>query len=653
MAATRVSESQPTGIRRLWDRQLPHYPDTAARSTYLAITVLITVALYYQLYVQGSVATRIIAEYGFTFTEFVFVSVIGFALGAFAALAAGLADRWGRANLVVIGLLLTGVLITFVVPNAPNKATFTASMVLVFLVEGVVLIATPALIRDFSPQIGRGAAMGFWTLGPVIGSLVVTSVSSNTVDSHPDWRYQFHLAGAVGLVAFVIAALGLRELAPRLRDQLMVTTRDRALIEARALGLDEKKALEGHWRQMLKADVVISALAISTFLVFYTCIVGFLVVYMATVFGYSEARANSLGNWFSASTAVVLVLTGLMSDRLLVRKPFMIVGAVLSLAGTIGFARAATEPSSSHSTFVLCLILAGTGLGMAYVSWMASFTETVERHNPAATATGLAVWGWIQRITAMAALIALTFVVPATSVLADKGPRLSEIVAKYPDQIAVLQTVAPATLAALQANPNDPKAQVAALSALSGASAADVAKAITLGTKYGDQIATSQAIRPATLQALATNPQDLVAQQDAVSQIATALGIPAASAGARLGALAAVPSADLAFLGATGPQVQKAATRLQSVSKVPADDLAYLSANGADVTQAQKDNPGQWQAWWWICVLGQLVFIPAVFLMAGRWSPGKARQDAEAHERLVTLELAALTGPDADARQLT
>ena len=52
-------------------------------------------------------------------------------------------------------------------------------------VEGIVLVATPALIRDFSPQVGRGIAMGFWTLGPVLGSLVVTEVSSNTLDSPP------------------------------------------------------------------------------------------------------------------------------------------------------------------------------------------------------------------------------------------------------------------------------------------------------------------------------------------------------------------------------------------------------------------------------------------------------------------------------------
>ncbi len=39
---------------------------------------------------------------------------------------------------------------------------------IVISVEGIILVATPALIRDFSPQVGRGAAMAFWTMGPVL-----------------------------------------------------------------------------------------------------------------------------------------------------------------------------------------------------------------------------------------------------------------------------------------------------------------------------------------------------------------------------------------------------------------------------------------------------------------------------------------------------
>ena len=69
--------------------------------TYLAITVLATVVLYYELYVQGSVVDEDHPHYGISFTQFVLVLVVGNAVGAFASLFAGLADRWGRANLVV------------------------------------------------------------------------------------------------------------------------------------------------------------------------------------------------------------------------------------------------------------------------------------------------------------------------------------------------------------------------------------------------------------------------------------------------------------------------------------------------------------------------------------------------------------------------
>ena len=64
-----------------------------------------------------------------------------------------------------------------------------------------------------------------------------------TDDDDTAWRIMnlylqlFFETGAIGLAVFVIAFFGLRELAPRLRDQLMVTMRDRVIIEARAAGL--------------------------------------------------------------------------------------------------------------------------------------------------------------------------------------------------------------------------------------------------------------------------------------------------------------------------------------------------------------------------------------------------------------------------------
>jgi ACS family D-galactonate transporter-like MFS transporter len=634
------SAAPGAGVRRLWDRKLAHYPESGPRSLYLAITVLATVVLYYELYVGGAVATQIIAEFDFSFTYFVFVSVIGNAVGAFASLFAGLADRWGRANLVVVGLLITGLLVTFGLPNATSTTSWTVMFAVLSLVEGVVLVATPALIRDFSPQVGRGVAMGFWTLGPVLGSLVVTTVSSNTLDSHPDWRWQFYVCGIAGLIVFVVALLGLRELSPALRDQLMVSMRDRALIEARAAGIDPDQALRGSWRQMLRFDVVGSAFAISVFLLLYYILVGFAVVYFATVYGYSEAKANALANWYWITNAIALVVTGVLSDKLRVRKPFMIVGTAIGLVGSVLFALAATDPGTGYYEIAVYFILSASGGGMAYVAWMASFTETVERHNPAATATGLAIWGWILRIVVTASLAIFTLVVPATSILVDQGTRVGEIVEAHPDEVAILSGIDDDTAAALKADPTDVEALSTALGAVArsqGASEEEARAVSTAVVERAPQLGAVQAIDPATLATLQSNPFDQAAQGAAVGDIMRGLGVDQTTAVQLLTSLASPDvQADLAQISSYGALLEEAGTA------IPADDLAYLAEHGDEVAQAQEDNREQWQTWWWVCIAGQLLFLPFVFVMAGRWSPAKARQDELEHERRVQQELAAL-----------
>jgi ACS family D-galactonate transporter-like MFS transporter len=367
----------------------------------------------------------------------------------------------------------------------------------------------------------------------------------------------------------------------------MVSIRDRALVEARAAGIKPEELEKNHWRQMLRPDIVGPALGVSLFLLAYYIFVAFLVVYFSTVFGYSEAKANDLANWYWIANAIALVVAGIGSDRLKVRKPFMIAGAVVSLIGLGLFAAAATRPHTSYHTFAFYFVLVAGGSGVAYVGWMSAFTETVEKHNPAATATGLAVWGWIIRLVVTASFAVLTVVVPATNTLVNQGPKVEAIAAKYAGPIKTATVVGTPTLAALKANPANQVAQVTALARITGLSAADVTKVVTLGTQ---------------------NKAKLTA-------------------------------ADLVFLQANGPKVQAAAASLKAVSTVPAADFAYLQANAAKVQKANKNNPGQWQTWWWICFFGQLLFIPFVFLLTGRWSPKRASEDEAAHEALVASEL--------------
>src|SRR5712691_12840642 len=95
-----ASDRPSGGLTFLWRRQLESYPENRARVTYLAITVLATVMLYYELYVGGSVSTLILQNLHMSFTFFVTTLAVGNLIGAFGSLFAGLTDRLGRANLV-------------------------------------------------------------------------------------------------------------------------------------------------------------------------------------------------------------------------------------------------------------------------------------------------------------------------------------------------------------------------------------------------------------------------------------------------------------------------------------------------------------------------------------------------------------------------
>ncbi|OHV34627.1 MULTISPECIES: MFS transporter [Pseudofrankia] len=555
------SRSSISPLHRLWRRQLHSYPANARRYLYLCIVVVATIVQYYELYVQGAVAPAILRQYDMSFMFYVYTTGVASVVGALASLVAGLADRWGRANLVAYGLGFTGAIILFGLPNAPNKMTFGVLVALLSLVEGMILVATPALVRDFSPQVGRAAAMGFWTLGPVLGSLVVSAVASNTLRHLHAWQDQFYICGVAGLVVFVVALVGLRELSPPLRDQLMMSLRDRALVEARARGLDVEAARRNPWRQVLKPDVIGSAFAIAVFLLIYYTAVGFFVVYFETTFSLTDQDANGVGNWMWGFEAILLVGIGFASDRLRVRKPFMLVGALGTIAMTLVLLNQTGQAHTGYYHLAFILMGLGAFLGVTYAPWMASFTETVERRNPALTATGLAVWGLILRLIVAALAFTAPLVVNALDPLVDNGPRAQAIQAQYGPQLATIQLIDPDTAAALAKNPND----------------------LTAGLKAANEVA----------------------------------------AGAHLTQAEAIQ-------------------RLLDAKKVPAADLAFLQEHGQQVVDAQRKAPDQWRTWFWICLGGQVVFIPLIFTMAGEWNPRKAREREQAHERAVAAETARL-----------
>ncbi len=339
-------------FRFLFVHEVDQYPRPGRRTGYLALAVLATIVLYYTYYTQTGVTPNILRYFHMSFSFYVGIVIVSNLIGAFASLPASQTDRLGRTNVVIYGLLIVGLLVAVGVPNVRTEWGFAIVISAIGLVEGAILVATPALVRDFSPQLGRASAMGFWTVGPVAGSLLTSIVATNTLTHFGDWQSQFIISGISSLGVFVVCLLLMKDLSPRLRDQLMVSTRDQLLVEAKTQGVSETELLAATkrpWSQILRWDLVGSAAGISVFLLVYFAAAGFFTIYYSTTFknpdgsNFSVTQANHLNEWFWAADAVALIVFGLLSDRLRVRKPFMLIGALGSIALLIVFLHAGQQ----------------------------------------------------------------------------------------------------------------------------------------------------------------------------------------------------------------------------------------------------------------------------------------------------------------------
>ncbi|HEX9031281.1 MAG TPA: hypothetical protein VF834_05510, partial [Streptosporangiaceae bacterium] len=414
------------------------------------------------------------------------------------------------------------------------------------------------------------------------------------------------------------------------------------------------------FRQLLKPDVVVSALAVSLMLLIYYTAVGFGVIYLRTVFGFSTKDANGLGNWNWGFNVIAVILVGMLSDRLRVRKPFMIVGGVAAAIMTVIYLlEAGLHPS--YYTLAIILALLSFSLGIAYTPWMASFTETVEARNPALTATGLAIWGWIIRVVVFLAFITLPSVVNSVTPLVNFGG----VTAPYAQQYA---------WASAHGN----------IVAIAQKDAADLAflqqhgDIVALAQKYPVQLANAQKFAPqlAIIQANAALFTKLASYKNPASippslikQVEIAAGggsTPAditkggnflltlsANKAAIDGVIAVAPqlqqiapyAAQLTALQAAAPELQQLkpyAKELKALAAIPAPIQKYVAANIGSVKAAQANAPGQWKTWYWICFGGILFFLASIPLLRGRWKSSDARRDEEEHEAMVAAELAAI-----------
>jgi hypothetical protein len=370
--------------------------------------------------------------------------------------------------------------------------------------------------------------------------------------------------------------------------------RDQTLIEARARGLSETEvfaATEHPWRQIAKWDLAGSSFGIAMFLLVYYVAAGFFTIYFAVNFvnangvNLSTSQVNGLNAWFWGADIVSLIIVGWVSDRLRVRKPLMLLGAIGAIVTLIVFMGYATHPHTSYFTLAFTACILAFFLSLAYAPWMAGYTESVEAKNPALVATGLALWGWILRLVVAISFIFLPVVITSVNPVVNNQPLATHVIDGQPMQAFVVEHAD--TVAFAQAH----QSLLVAISA-----------------------------NQAVVNAVAANPS----------------GANIAAATKALGA-------------ANFAQLVKYQKQLKTLVQPYEAQLNYLAANSVafnDLKNAAAKSPQQWQHWFWVDIAGMVVFIPTIWLIGGAWSPGKAKRDAEEHDRAVEEELARILRDD-------
>jgi hypothetical protein len=283
-----------------------------------------------------------------------------------------------------------------------------------------------------------------------------------------------------------------------------------------------------------------------------------------------------------------------------VRKPFMLFGAVCAMV-MMGFLIVQTgHPHTGYYANVVVIVLLAVSIALAYAPWMANYTEQVESHNPALTASGLAVWGWILRITVALSFLVLPYVITTSTTLVDNQTAAGALQA-----IQAAQPYAPIT-ATLKCNPTPAPAAV---------------------------ISGLQQTKEPGPQTLAT----ILAACNSTHSLESALAAAGGLNNPQVQGLLAYNTVALAIEKGQ-PVSQSKITAVGAHSQ----NLASLLVAEQKLVPAQKASPGEWKRWWGVCLAGQLVFAVLIFFMRGRWSPRAARRDLAEHDRVVTEALAEL-----------
>ncbi|MED7930849.1 MFS transporter [Nonomuraea sp. LP-02] len=394
-------------MRLSYVRELDEYPTGARRMKILTMAVLAILIGSYEGQI-APVVPLLLKDLDMTLATYGAVSGAAAVAGAIASILGGrLTDRVGRVRLLIPLMALTAVCCFAMTLVHSPRDLLIARIVLAF-VDGVAMASTAPLIRDFSPRLGRAQAFGFWTWGPVGANFLAAAVAGWTLPIFNDsWRSQFVIMGCFSLVISVVIALNIADLSPELRARIQHT--ERAATEAvdvtRPARISALFARPNIW-----AHVV----GISLWLVLYITLSLFGQTMLVGALGVSSAEASTIMAAFWSLNLITLIVTGRLSDRFQLRKPFTLGGTIAAVLVTTFLAVLLGRPEVSSGTLMVVGALLGGSLGVAYAPWMANYSEDAEDADPRLQGTAWGLFGFLSKGIAVVGLLVIPRVVEAT-----------------------------------------------------------------------------------------------------------------------------------------------------------------------------------------------------------------------------------------------
>ncbi|WP_214324310.1 MFS transporter [Nonomuraea sediminis] len=383
-------------MKPFYVRELSVYPVGSRRIRLLAVAVLASLVANFETTI-ATILPLLLKDLSMSLTVYGLIAATSVLVGGLSAAFGGiLSDRWGRVTILVPTLTVTAAC-NFLLATVSTSGGLFAVRCLMLFIEGAGITITASLVRDFSPRLGRAQAFAFWTWGPVGASFLASLIASVTLPMFGNrWQSQAIIMGIVSLVLCAVIIWQIAEPSAALRAQVM---------QAESEVSAEEKIDPGKVRELFKHPHLWAHVFGNTgWQILYWTFAIFGQTILTDAFKVTTAQANGIVALGLVLNALAVIVVGRVTDRLQLRKPFTAVGTVLTI-GMLAYyiAIIGTEVSSAHVTLVYAFLF--LFMGVAYVPWMANFSENAEDVDSRLQGAALGIWGMVVRVMIVVLLV--------------------------------------------------------------------------------------------------------------------------------------------------------------------------------------------------------------------------------------------------------